>query len=68
AIGAAIGGEGQPAVLIAGDGGFMLSGLSEIATAVREKLDLTIVICNDASYGAEHVQFTNRAMDPSLSM
>ncbi len=68
AIGAAIAAPGEPVIMVAGDGGFMLGGLSEIATAVREKLDLIMVICNDGSYGAEHIQFTNRAMNPALSM
>ncbi|MFB9949019.1 thiamine pyrophosphate-binding protein [Rhizobium puerariae] len=68
AIGAAVGSAGEPTVMVAGDGGFMLGGLSEISTAVREKLDLIIVICNDASYGAEHIQFTNRSMSPALSL
>ena len=43
AIGAAIAAEGKPTLLVAGDGNFMLSGLSELTTAVREKLDLVIV-------------------------
>ena len=68
AIGAAIAAEGKPTLLVAGDGSFMLSGLSELTTAVREKLDLVIVICNDGSYGAEYIQFTKKDMDPSLSL
>jgi acetolactate synthase-1/2/3 large subunit len=68
AIGAALAEPDRPTLLAAGDGGFALGGLSEMLTAVRHKLDLIIVICNDASYGAEHIQFTNRAMDPGLSM
>jgi thiamine pyrophosphate-dependent acetolactate synthase large subunit-like protein len=68
AIGAAVASEGRPTLLVSGDGGFMMGGLTELGTAVREKLDLIIVICNDGSYGAEHIQFTNRSMDPSLSM
>ena len=68
AIGAAIGSSGEPVVMVAGDGGFMLGGLSEISTAVRENLALIIVVCNDNSYGAEHIQFTNRSMNPELSM
>ncbi|WP_020040782.1 thiamine pyrophosphate-binding protein [Salipiger mucosus] len=68
AIGTATAIEDRPTVLVAGDGGFTLSGLSELVTAVREKSDLVVILCNDGSYGAEHVQFTNRKMSPELSM
>lgn len=68
AVGAAKAARGRTTVLVAGDGGFTLGGFGEIATAVREELDLVMIICNDGSYGAEHVQFTNRALNPALSM
>jgi thiamine pyrophosphate-dependent acetolactate synthase large subunit-like protein len=29
---------------------------------------MVVIVCNDQIYGAEHVQFTNRKMDPALSM
>lgn len=67
AIGAAKAAQGRPTLLVAGDGGFMLGGVSELATAVREQLDLTIMVCNDSDYGAEHIQFAARGMDPSIS-
>ena len=67
AIGAAVARPGQQTLLVAGDGGFMMSGLSEFASAVREKLDLVIVICNDNAYGAEYIQFEDRQMDPVMS-
>jgi acetolactate synthase I/II/III large subunit len=68
AIGAAFAVTGQPVVLFCGDGGFMLGGLTEFRTAVSNGLDLVVVILNDGSYGAEHIQFRNRGMDPSLSL
>jgi thiamine pyrophosphate-dependent acetolactate synthase large subunit-like protein len=68
AIGTATSVDDRPTVMVAGDGGFLLSGLSELSTAVREKADLVIIVCNDGSYGAEHIQFTNRSMAPGLSM
>ncbi|MEO1612944.1 MAG: thiamine pyrophosphate-dependent enzyme, partial [Pseudomonadota bacterium] len=68
AIGAAIARPEQPTVLATGDGGFMMGGLNEFAAAVREDLDLTIILCNDNAYGAEYVQFADRQMDPALSM
>lgn len=46
----------------------MLGGLMEFNTAVRNNSDLIVAVCNDGSYGAEHVQFSSRGMDPSLSM
>ena len=68
AIGAAIGRPGSKTVLVCGDGGFALGGPSDLATAVEQKLDLTILLCNDGCYGAEHVQFNARDMDEGLSM
>ena len=68
AIGAASAAPDRPILLVTGDGGFMLGGLAEFNTAVRSGTDLIVVICNDGSYGAEHVQFRNRQMDPSLTV
>lgn len=45
----------------------MLGGLTEFNTAVRHGLDVVVVVLNDAAYGAEHIQFTDRGMDPGLS-
>jgi thiamine pyrophosphate-dependent acetolactate synthase large subunit-like protein len=68
AIGAATARTDRPTLLVSGDGGFMLGGLVEFATACREGLDLIVVVLNDGSYGAEYVQFRARGMDPSISM
>lgn len=68
AIGAARAAGERRTVLVAGDGGFMLGGLTELTTIVRQKLNLTIILCNDGSYGAEHIQFTGKGMSPALSM
>jgi len=68
AVGAAAGRRDQPVIMVAGDGGFMHGGLAEFATAARYGLDLIVVLCNDGSYGAEHIQFVNRGLDPSLSL
>jgi thiamine pyrophosphate-dependent acetolactate synthase large subunit-like protein len=68
AVGAAVGAKGRPALVVCGDGGFMLGGLAEFNTAVRHGLDLIVVVCNDSSYGAEHIQFRSKNMDPSLSV
>jgi len=67
AIGAGVAAPDRPVVLFAGDGGFMMGGLSELHTAVSLKQDLIIIICNDGAYGAEHIQFRDRNMDPSIT-
>ena len=68
AMGAAIAAGDRPTLLVTGDGGFMLSGLSELATAVAEQLDLVIVVANDGSYGAEHIALSMHNMDPDISL
>lgn len=45
----------------------MMGGLGEFNTAVRLKQDLVVILCNDAAYGAEHIQFLDRQMDPSMT-
>jgi acetolactate synthase-1/2/3 large subunit len=67
AIGASVGRPGHPTLLVAGDGGFMMGGLNEFSTAVRHGLDLIVLLLNDGAYGAEHIQFVRRDMDPGMS-
>ena len=67
AIGAAHGDPTRPVVLFTGDGGFMMGGMNEFNTAVRTNRDLIVIICNDAAYGAEHIQMLDRGMDPALT-
>lgn len=67
AIGAWAGGPDRPTLLFTGDGGFMLGGLAEFNSAVRHGVDLTVVVFNDSAYGAEHIQFRRKEMDPSIS-
>lgn len=67
-IGAAIGRPGHPALVVTGDGGFMLGGLVEFNTAVRHKVDLIVAVMNDGAYGAEYYRFVARSLDPSLTM
>ncbi|WP_326522883.1 thiamine pyrophosphate-binding protein [Sphingomonas sp.] len=68
AIGAAMARPDLTTVLAVGDGGFMMGGLAEFNTAVRHGINLVVVLCNDGGYGAEHVQFRDRGMDPALSL
>jgi len=67
AIGAAIAARDRPVALFTGDGGFMMGGVNEFSTAVRLDLDLIVIVCNDSAYGAEHIQFVDRDMDPGLA-
>lgn len=50
AIGAALAAPSRRVVAVLGDGGLMMSAL-ELATAARERIDLTVIVFNDASYG-----------------
>lgn len=68
AIGGASAEPGVPTIAVVGDGGFMLGGLAEFNTAVRHGLDLIVVVCNDGGYGAEYLHFTDRDLDPGLSL
>ncbi len=67
AIGAGLAVQDRPVVLFIGDGGFMMGGINEFNTAVRLGLDLIVIVANDSAYGAEHIQFLDRKMDPSLT-
>jgi len=67
AIGASFTDRKSPTVLITGDGGFMLGGLAEFNTAVRNKVDLIVVLCNDGGYGREEVEFRARNMPDDLA-
>ena len=51
AIGAKLAAPDRPVVALVGDGGLAMSGL-ELLTAVREKLDLAVIVFADGAYGA----------------
>ena len=68
ALGAAAAAPDHPTLLITGDGGYMMSGLAEFQSSVRNNLPLVVIVCNDASYGAEFDQFVNKSIDPGLSL
>ncbi|MEM9851972.1 MAG: thiamine pyrophosphate-dependent enzyme, partial [Pseudomonadota bacterium] len=67
AIGAAVAAPDRPVLAVCGDGGFMMGAINELHTAIRLGLDLVVVVANDGAYGAEHIQFANRQMDPASS-
>jgi len=59
AIGAKMAAPGRPVVAIIGDGGFTMSGM-ELATAVREKIPLTVIVFSDGYLGSIRLlQFEN---------
>lgn len=68
AVGVAVARTDRTTVLVVGDGGFMLNGINEFRRAVELGLDLFCVVCNNASYGAEHIQFTAKGLDPTSSL
>ncbi|MEM7058811.1 MAG: thiamine pyrophosphate-binding protein [Pseudomonadota bacterium] len=68
AIGAGFAAPGRPVVVFCGDGGFMMGAINEFHTAVSRGMDIIVIVANDSAYGAEHIQFTNRQMDPSQSI
>lgn len=49
AVGAAVG-SGEPVVLLAGDGGFLLAA-TELATVAQERLPIVAIVFVDGSYG-----------------
>lgn len=68
AIGASVGRPNRPTVLCIGDGGFMMGALPEFHTAVEHNLDLIVLLYNDGSYGAEHIQLWRKDMDTKASL
>jgi acetolactate synthase I/II/III large subunit len=68
AIGAACAAQEEPTLFITGDGGFMMNGLAELQSAIRQDIPLVVVICNDGSYGAEFDQYVNKGIKTDLSL
>lgn len=66
-IGAAVARPQAPSLIIVGDGGFMLGGLTELNTAVRYGLNVIVCLLNDSAYGAEYYRFIERQIDASLT-
>ncbi|RLV57221.1 thiamine pyrophosphate-binding protein [Aeromicrobium phragmitis] len=66
-IGAALARPDARTLVVAGDGGFMLGGLTEFNTAVRYDANLVLVLLNDNAYGAEYYRFVNQEFDPALT-
>lgn len=67
AIGAAAATPERLTVAVVGDGGGMM-GMAELITAVRWKLPIVVVVCNDGAYGMEyrHLEKAGADAGPSL--
>jgi thiamine pyrophosphate-dependent acetolactate synthase large subunit-like protein len=59
ALGAKVAAPGRPVVALCGDGGFLLN-MGELATAVQEKIDIVVVVFNDAAYTAVKMEQEGR--------
>lgn len=56
ALGAALAQPKRRVVVIVGDGGLVMSGL-ELITAIREKINLTVIVLNNKGFGViKHIQ------------
>jgi thiamine pyrophosphate-dependent acetolactate synthase large subunit-like protein len=67
AIGASVADPDHLTVLVVGDGGMMMN-IGELATAVRERLPLVVVVANDGAYGAEYRKLKEYGVDPAYSL
>jgi len=65
-VGTAAGNPGRPHIAIEGDGS-MLFNLQELETIVREKLNITLVVWNDAGYGAEVHKLVAKGFNEKLA-
>lgn len=65
-IGGSLGAPDRPSVVMIGDGGFMLGGLTEFNTAVRAGANIVVFVMNDGAYGAEYWRFAAEGLDTKL--
>ena len=66
AIGMAAATPGEPRIMIEGDGSLMFN-LQELQTVARYRLPMTIIVLNDAAYGAEVHKLITQGYDPDLA-
>ncbi|HEY4095506.1 MAG TPA: thiamine pyrophosphate-binding protein [Baekduia sp.] len=67
AIGAAAAREGERVTVVAGDAGFLM-GISELETAARYGVPLTIVVINDEGWGQEAHMLALKDEAPELAL
>ncbi|MGH7041657.1 MAG: thiamine pyrophosphate-binding protein [Acetobacteraceae bacterium] len=65
AIGTGAGNPGRPHVAVEGDGSLMFN-IQELETIVRHKLQMVLVVWNDAGYGAEVHKLIAKGFDEKL--
>jgi thiamine pyrophosphate-dependent acetolactate synthase large subunit-like protein len=66
AIGTGAGNPGRPHVAVEGDGS-LLFNLQELETIVRHKMQMVLVVWNDAGYGAEVHKLVAKGFDEKLA-
>ncbi len=66
AIGTGAGNPGRPHVAVEGDGSLMFN-LQELETIVRHKMQMVLVVWNDAGYGAEVHKLVAKGFDEKLA-
>jgi thiamine pyrophosphate-dependent acetolactate synthase large subunit-like protein len=66
AIGTGAGNPGRPHVAVEGDGSLMFN-LQELETIVRHKLQVVLIVWNDAGYGAEFHKLVAKGFDEKLA-
>lgn len=66
AIGVGVGNPGRPHVAIEGDGSLMMN-IQELDTVTRHKLQLVLIVWNDAGFGAEVHKLRAKGFDPRLA-
>jgi thiamine pyrophosphate-dependent acetolactate synthase large subunit-like protein len=65
-IGVSVGHPGRAHVAMEGDGSVMMN-LQELYTVTRHKIQLVLIIWNDAGYGAEVHKLKAKGFDPTLA-
>ena len=66
AIGTGAGNPGRPHVAVEGDGSLMFN-LQELETIVRHKMQMVLVVWNDAGYGAEVHKLVAKGFNEKLA-
>src|SRR5690606_468626 len=66
ALAAALRHPERQAVALIGDGGFLMTG-AELATAVKEKARVRLIVCNNGAYGTIRLHQEKRAPGRSIA-
>jgi thiamine pyrophosphate-dependent acetolactate synthase large subunit-like protein len=66
AIGTGAGNPGRPHIAVEGDGSLMFN-IQELETIVRHKMQMVLVVWNDAGYGAEVHKLVAKGFDEKLA-